>query len=253
MRARRVAKYLSSFIILLICSCVSHRGYYHRVQRGETLYRIAKAYEVPIDEIGRANNLRDYGALREGQYILIPDTDEKEAAETTVGGPPQQPRPKQPKKVGKKRFSEENVRRTIPKRLRASNLQGRFIWPVSAPQYQRVVRPFGEWNRQRHTGIDLVAGLGTPVLAVASGKVIYTGEKVMGFGKTIIIRHDEEIFSVYSHLDGILVKAGDSVAKGQRLAAVGAPDEIHFGLRTPFLHFELRERTIPLDPENLLP
>lgn len=241
----------SLLLMLMLQACAGRNGYYHRVRKGETLYRISKAYEVPLDQVARANNLRDYGMLRDGQYILIPDASGPANVPPAPTGVSQQ---QQPRRSGERTQSREARRRIdVPKRLMAVNLSGRFAWPLNEPRYRSISREFGEFNKQRHSGIDLQAPLGTQVVAVADGTVIYAGKKVEGFGKTVIIRHAEELFSVYSHLGDINVTANARVKQGDAIGTVGLPDERHFSQTTALLHFEIRERTLAVNPENLLP
>ncbi len=225
-------------VLVVVClCCASRRGYYHRVAKGETLYRISKAYGVPIERVAHSNNMRDLGHIREGQYLLIPGYEGKRRS----GIPP------------KNKQRRANWRKTVPQRLRASNLSGRFIWPLRQSQLKRVALGFGKHRRKKHSGIDIIAPAGTTVTAVADGRVIYTGNDVEGFGKTVIIRHAEEIFSVYSYLGAILVTRDTEIKQGASVGAVGSPNTDHFKQDQPLLHFEIRERTVPVNPENLLP
>jgi lipoprotein NlpD len=237
-------------VVIGLPNCAAKHGFYHRVEKGETLYRISNAYQVPIAEVGRANNLRDYGGIREGQYILIPDDGERDSSNDH--------------KISKSTKKNQRQSRThrvtplaqrleIPKRLKASNLRGRFIWPVLQEKWQKISQGYGVFFKQRHTGVDIPLANGTDIAAVDSGTVISAGNKVAGFGNTIIIRHREELFSVYSYMGSFNIKAGDLVERGQFIGKSGSPNEVHFSQQQPLLHFEIRERTIPINPENLLP
>ena len=98
-----------------------------------------------------------------------------------------------------------------------------------------------------HTGVDLIANVGTPVMAAAGGVVAsssYSGE----YGNMVDVDHDNGLTSRYAHLSRSLVKAGDVVMKGQVIAMVGVT-----GRTTgPHLHFEVREKGIPLNPNKFL-
>jgi murein DD-endopeptidase MepM/ murein hydrolase activator NlpD len=98
-----------------------------------------------------------------------------------------------------------------------------------------------------HTGVDLIANTGTPVLAAAGG-VVATSSHVQEYGNMIDIDHDNGLTSRYAHLSKSLVKVGDVVMKGQVIANVGATGRV----TGPHLHFEVREKGIPLNPNKFL-
>jgi murein DD-endopeptidase MepM/ murein hydrolase activator NlpD len=98
-----------------------------------------------------------------------------------------------------------------------------------------------------HTGVDIVAGIGTKVVAAAGGVVSYSGT-MLEYGNVVDVDHDNGLTSRYAHLSKRLVKAGDVVMKGQLIALVG-----NTGRTTgPHLHFEVREKGIPLNPNKFL-
>ena len=222
-------------LIVHIFACAGKGGFYHRVNKGETLYRIAKGYGVSQQKIIRANNMRDAGFIREGQYLFIPDaTGETQSFESS---------------------SAKNNQQKTRQRGRANieSLKGRFLWPLKSSSHQKVQVGFGMHDKKRHNGVDMPAPEGTPVVAVAAGKIIYAGEQLAGYGKTVIIRHPEEIFSIYSHLGSILITENQNINQGETIGKVGSIPEKHFRLTRPHLHFEIRERTVPINPVNLLP
>ena len=223
-------------LALSFAACAArHYGYYHRVAKGETMYRIAKAYDVEIKQIVRANNMRDASFLREGQFLLIPGRTRRRAIDQRPG-------------VGRRTVSPQI--RTAP---RVTNLNGRFIWPIKDSRNRQILRPFGKRNQKRNTGIHIAAPLGSEVLSVAAGQVVYAGDGIEGFGNTVIIRHDDEIFSIYSHLQSYLVEPKQDLNQGQLIGRVGRAKHRLFAKQESFLHFEIRERTIPVNPQNLLP
>jgi murein DD-endopeptidase MepM/ murein hydrolase activator NlpD len=98
-----------------------------------------------------------------------------------------------------------------------------------------------------HTGVDIVAGIGTKVVAAAGGVVSYSGT-MLEYGNVVDVDHDNGLTSRYAHLSKRLVKVGDVVMKGQLIALVG-----NTGRTTgPHLHFEVREKGIPLNPNKFL-
>jgi lipoprotein NlpD len=116
-----------------------------------------------------------------------------------------------------------------------------FIWPVPG----KVLQSFGEG---RSTGLVLAAAAGDPVHAAADGKVIFSGPGPRGYGNLIILKHDSDLLSVYAHGRSLLVKEGQSVRRGQKIAEAGDS-----GTDKPKLLFEVRRGGKPVDPIGLLP
>jgi lipoprotein NlpD len=116
-----------------------------------------------------------------------------------------------------------------------------FVWPAKGA----LLAGFAEPNNK---GLDIGGKPGDPVVAAAAGQVLYTGTGIRGFGKLIVIRHEGGFSSVYAHNRQILVKEGQSVARGQRIAELGDSDADR-----PKLHFEIRKSGKPVDPMRYLP
>lgn len=116
-----------------------------------------------------------------------------------------------------------------------------FIWPAKGG----LLAKFSEPNSK---GVDIAGKKGDPVVAAASGQVLYTGTGIRGFGQLIVIRHENGFSSVYAHNSKILVKEGQPVTRGQRIAELGESDADR-----PKLHFEIRKSGKPVDPMHYLP
>ncbi|HET9735371.1 MAG TPA: M23 family metallopeptidase, partial [Burkholderiales bacterium] len=116
-----------------------------------------------------------------------------------------------------------------------------FTWPAKGA----LLAGFSEPNNK---GLDIGGKAGDPVVAAAAGQVLYTGTGIRGFGKLIVIRHEGGFSSVYAHNRQILVKEGQSVSRGQRIAELGDTDADR-----PKLHFEIRKAGKPVDPMRYLP
>lgn len=97
-------------------------------------------------------------------------------------------------------------------------------------------------------GLDIAGKRGDSVSAAAAGTVVYAGAGLVGYGKLLIIRHDDNYISAYAHNDQFLVKEGERVKLGQAIAEMGAS-----GTDRDKLHFEIRERGKPVDPMRFLP
>jgi lipoprotein NlpD len=104
--------------------------------------------------------------------------------------------------------------------------------------------PFNEAAK----GVDIAGRKGTPIVAAASGRVVYAGASVRGYGKLVIIKHNNTWLSAYAHNDNILVKEQQDVKKGQKIAEMGATDSDQVKL-----HFEVRRQGKPVDPAKVLP
>jgi len=117
-----------------------------------------------------------------------------------------------------------------------------WSWPVKG----KVVGGFSESSNLK--GIDIAGTAGQPVLASAPGKVVYAGSGLRGYGKLIIIKHNKTYLSAYAHNRELLVKEGDQVSKGQKIAEMGNTDADQVKL-----HFEIRRMGKPMDPARYLP
>ena len=116
-----------------------------------------------------------------------------------------------------------------------------WAWPVRG----KVV---GTFNDSTSKGIAIAGRLGQPVLASAPGRVIFSGTGIRGFGKLIVIKHNNTYLSVYAHNSELVVKEGQNVTKGQKIAEMGNTDADQVKL-----HFEIRRFGKPVDPMKLLP
>jgi len=115
-----------------------------------------------------------------------------------------------------------------------------WMWPVKG----KVIAPFNEATK----GMDIAGKKGAPVLAAASGRVVYAGVGLRGYGQLVIIKHNETWLSAYAHNDKILVKEQQDVRKGQKIAEMGSTDADQVKL-----HFEVRRQGKPVDPAKYLP
>ena len=115
-----------------------------------------------------------------------------------------------------------------------------WIWPVKG----KVLAPFNEASK----GMDIAGKKGAAVLAAASGRVVYAGEGLRGYGKLVIIKHNDTWLSAYAHNEKLLVKEQQDVKRGQKIAEMGASDTDQVKL-----HFEIRRQGKPVDPAKLLP
>ncbi len=195
-------------------------GVFHQVQRGESLTSICRTYGANLQEVAELNGIEDANAIQAGQNLFIPDVSKAHS-----------PTPAKPGAV-----AQAEIRKW----------SGQFIWPVSKGV---VTSKFGIRRGRRHDGIDIGAPEGTEIKAAADGTVLHVGNQQQGYGKLVIIRHADDMITVYAHNQENLVKEGIKVKQGQLIARVGKT-----GRATgPHLHFEIRKRTKPRNPLYFLP
>ncbi|HEX4329070.1 MAG TPA: peptidoglycan DD-metalloendopeptidase family protein [Burkholderiales bacterium] len=115
-------------------------------------------------------------------------------------------------------------------------------WPAGG----KVIGQFTENGTSK--GVDIAAKVGDPVLAAGPGRVVYAGQGLRGYGRLIIIKHNNTYLSAYAHNSTLLVKEGQTVTKGQKIAEAGNTDS-----DIPKLHFEIRRQGKPVDPTKYLP
>jgi lipoprotein NlpD len=119
-----------------------------------------------------------------------------------------------------------------------------WTWPVAG----KVIRGFGKnGGGEISRGIDIAGRKGEPIQVAAGGKVTFVGS-LDKYGDFVVVRHDADYLSVYAHTSKILVKRDQMVTKGQKIAEVGSS-----GTDQPKLHFEIRQKSEPVDPLKLLP
>jgi len=191
----------------------------HIVCKGDSLWNLSRKYGVSVDQLLKWNDLADLSVLPIGTALRVRGT-----------SPPRIP-------VSSKPTNPSSVN------------QPSFDWPVRG----EVVRTFGWYEGRPHTGIDIKARLGAAVVAVAAGKVIFSGP-MPGYGKVIIIDHENEYFSVYGNNRENRVFKGTAsrvtrVARGETIASVGADVEGPY----PHLHFEIRKKNKAINPLRFLP
>jgi lipoprotein NlpD len=220
------------------------------VVAGETLYSIALRYEKDYVELAALNQLDSRFTIRPGQRLRLrgsaPPRSDTTSPRTAPRSAVSRPSP----------ASRESARAPIVKKtspVRRSAAEVRPHSPASSslswgwPAKGQLIGKFGT-SGVTGKGLDIAGRQGDSVLAAASGVVVYAGSGLVGYGRLLIIRHDENYISAYAHNDSFLVKEGDSVKLGQAIAEMGAS-----GADREKLHFEIRERGKPVDPLRFLP
>ncbi|MEE8351680.1 MAG: M23 family metallopeptidase [Rhodospirillales bacterium] len=207
------------------------RGRQHVVRRGETLYAIARRYNSNPYALARTNGLKPPYGIQVGQKLVLME----------------KPRTVAPRKPTRTKLTSRPVSKTIPQVIpRAPKASGKgFLWPVQG----RVVSGFGAKAKGlRNDGINIAARRGASVKVAENGVVVYAGNELRGFGNLILVKHSGGWVTAYAHVDKILIKRGDKVAKGHQIATVGSTG----GVNSPQLHFELRRGRTARDPRKYL-
>jgi murein DD-endopeptidase MepM/ murein hydrolase activator NlpD len=134
---------------------------------------------------------------------------------------------------------------TVRKRFVAPSGTGAFRWPMEG----EIVAEFGPAARGVHNdGVNIAARAGTDVRAAARGTVAFVGREIKSFGTLILVKHDGGIITAYAHLGEVMVKEGDVIDVGQKIATVGQTGKVD----SPQLHFEIRRSRKPIDPRTLI-
>jgi lipoprotein NlpD len=262
------------------------RGEFYTVKPGDTLYSIALEHGLDYRELAIWNGIDNPGAVRVGQQLrVIAPASTVVAAPLKIPGGTVQAKPlgsgpAAPPVVGAlppsvpAQASGSVV--TEPKGVRlpySDQALAQLSKPEAAPPTARVepARPdsggdsargpedldwawpvrgkvVGTFNDSTSKGIAIAGKLGQPVLASAPGRVIFSGTGIRGFGKLIVIKHNNTYLSVYAHNSELVVKEGQNVGKGQKIAEMGNTDADQVKL-----HFEIRRFGKPVDPLKLLP
>ena len=213
------------------------RGVYYKVRQGDSIWRIAAAYRVDVQELAEYNNVLDPEDVEAGTKLYIPPKSKKGGFKqlpfgTEVGGA-NRSRTKYARKKGDDSFSK-------PIRI----YRGRFDWPIDG----RVGSLYGLRSGRRHDGIDISAPNGTPIYAAAPGRVVFAGQ-MRGYGNLVLVRHEDDFFTAYAHNSANKVKVGQQVKKGQLVAEVGRTGRA----TAPHLHFEIRHGQTARNPLFFLP
>jgi len=171
-------------------------GIYHRVERGETLWRISKIYNIDLDEITKVNHIPDAATIDMGQLIFIPH-----------------------------RQKSQN--------LAAKSSTEDFIWPVRGRVISTFGQTF---NTMINKGLNIQCSRSLDIVASRSGKIVFYDDNFKDFGKTIIIDHGDGFSTVYARNSQVFIKIGDYTPKGALIAKAGSTDRdkntyLHFEIR----------------------
>jgi lipoprotein NlpD len=188
---------------------------YYRVKRGDTLARIALDNGQSPRDVAQWNNMSNPNQIEVGDLILVkPPAGSKSAVK---------PAAKPPTNIDTAKTDAPKLdaaKADTPKPETSKEMVAepgiRLSWPAKG----KVTEEFNDKNK----GIDIAGKLGDPVTAASDGKVVYAGNSLRGYGNLVIIKHDNTYLTAYAHNRTLLVKEGDAVKKGQKIAEMGDTD-----------------------------
>ena len=202
----------------------------YTVRAGDTLYKIAQQHGMDVPTLVRLNRIGDPSQLRVGQVLRLNEGTPMPEQPPMVATAPAAPTPAKPVTPP-----------APPTAARAgdANLIS-WGWPAAG----KIIQSFNSNTK----GIDIEGAPGDPVVAAADGKVMYAGNGVRGLGNLVLLGHSNGFITAYAHNQQLLVKTGDEIKKGARIALLGQTDTT-----SPRLHFEIRRRGTPVNPLSYLP
>lgn len=262
----------------------SYRGSYYQVEKGDTLYFIAYVTDKDVKEIISYNGLTAPYTIYPGQKLKLwrpaynppayggtgagvavaavatpstPGSNSSSSKNSTQkvtsnnSKNNQQTASKQPpKRVDQSKSKEyveptgkQNVNKTVGKPTANNNKVSKWLWPTKG----RVIKNFSAGD-QGNKGIDIAGQRGQSIVSTAGGTVVYSGNALRGYGNLVIIKHNDNYLSAYAHNDRLLVREGQSVKAGQKIATMGSS-----GTSSVRLHFEIRYQGKSVNPKRYLP
>lgn len=201
---------------------VTTAGFY-KVAQGDTLYGIARKFRQTVPGLVRLNGLKDADDIRVDQLLRI----------NSVRAATRAPAP------AARASGAAAVKETEPDAADSEPAPRDWAWPADGAQ----TAGFGAKK-----GIEIAGKSGQEIRAANAGSVSFVGGGIRGYGNLVILKHSGNILSVYAHNKTVLVKEGQAVAKGQKIAEMGDSDS-----DSVKLYFEIRRNGKPVDPAGYLP
>ncbi|MEJ2509641.1 MAG: peptidoglycan DD-metalloendopeptidase family protein [Gammaproteobacteria bacterium] len=232
---------------------------YHVVSRGETLYSIAWQYGLDYRIVAKWNGIGPPYPIYPGQRIYFEPASARLAREASAAGcadtsashrahdratraPARHPSISDSAGNASASSSSSRPRHTRSRQTSGDQRLG-WQWPTQG----RLISTFSARDAGKR-GVDIEGKLGQPIYAAAPGTVVYSGSGLLGYGKLIIIKHNDTYLSAYAHNSDLLVKEDEEVKTGEHIADMGDS-----GADRVMLHFEIRRDGKPVDPLDYLP
>ena len=210
------------------------------IRSGDTLYSIAWRYGLDYKQLAALNGISPPYLIYAGQRLRL-------HASAGTRGSTANPAPPESRAAPANRETVRSSHATT----RSSTVENRSSLTHSAPlrwRWPAQGRVADADTALGQKGINILGKMGEPVVAAAAGEVVYSGSGLIGYGKLIIIRHDDVYLSAYAHNEKLLVKEGAKVSGGQKIAEMGSS-----GTKQVMLHFEIRRNGKPVPPLSYLP
>jgi len=206
---------------------------YYVVRKGDTLYRIARNNKVSVRNLAAWNDLGSKRNIYPGQKLWLgKPTDDPATASRRNSSPTK----------SSLRSARANVARAAPNAAAPKRGSIAWLWPAEG----KILGGYDQ--RSGNKGIDIGGTRGSIVRAAASGIIVYQGSGLRGYGRLIIVKHNNDFLSAYAHCDSFSLKEGMTVKRGQAIATMGST-----GAQRVQLHFEIRYRGNPVNPVGYLP
>ena len=219
---------IALLVLLTACGTTKVQPGYYRVQSGDTLTQIARKQGTSVSDLVRWNKLSNANAIEVGQVLRV---------EPPAG----QARAPAPSKATSRAQTSRPATTSTARRRTAPPGAISLVWPAQG----KVTRGY---DGSGSNGIVISNASGTPVVAAAPGTVAYSGSDLRGYGHLVIVKHNASFLSIYAHNSKLLVKEGQRVSQGQKIAEMGNSDSKQVGL-----YFELRYDGQAVDPAGSLP
>lgn len=222
----------------------------HTVKPDETLYSISWRYSRDYKDLAAVNHIAEPYSIQPGQVLSLASAKKTTVVTAAVPAPaPISPivTPMQERDVGStptKNVAQATAQTETQKNKNNTTTQkfsNTVVWRW--PADGKVQGYFAQTK-----GINIAGKKGSPIKAAAKGRVVYSGSGLRGYGKLLIIKHNDRLLSAYAHNDALYVKEGDWVELGQKIASMGQSDS-----NTVQLHFEIRQDGKPVEPLKYLP
>lgn len=224
----------------------------YEVQKGDSLYSIAWRYKRDYKELAQINGIQPPYVIRVGQKIkLATNQDEipSKSGYTGITITEEQQKPAQKSNTSSSRPSHRKPLASWSKKsapaTKSSSSSINWQWPAKGELIQTFSASSTSVGKK---GIQISGNTGDAILAAADGAVVYSGNSLVGYGNLVIVKHNETYLTAYAHNRRVLVKEGDKVNKGQKIAEMGSS-----GTDRNKLHFEIRKEGQPVNPLLYLP
>ena len=217
----------------------------YQVKPGDTMFAIAWRFGWDYKKLAKANAINSPYTIYVGQVIYFNEINDNSA----IKAPVEKGAVKKPvviaKETPKKQPSSASKKVDKSPILKAykGSKSVNWSWPLRGKLIQVFANKAGASN-----GIDLSSSLGKPVKAASSGIIVYSGSGIQGYGKLVVVKHNDTFLSAYAYNSRILVEEGAIVSAGQVIAEVGKGPQLD-----PRLHFEIRKNGKPVNPLRYLP